>query len=165
MVQNEVTFLGHKINKEGIKTDDEKTKAVRNWPTPRHVKEVHSFIGLCSYNRRFVKGFATIAKPLHQLTEKERKFEWTKECDNAFETLKHFLVEAPILGYPMDRGEFILDTDASDVGMGAILCQIQDGVERVISYFSKTFSKCERNYCVTRRELLAFACSVKHFHH
>jgi hypothetical protein len=121
LVQNEVTFLGHKISKDGIKTDDEKTNAVRNWPTPRNIKEVRSFIGLCSYYRRFVKGFATIAKPLHQYTEKGRKFEWTKECDTAFGTLKHFLVEAPILGYPMYRGDFILDTDASDVGMGAVL--------------------------------------------
>lgn len=118
LVQNEVTFLDHKISKEGIETDDEKTNAVRNWPTPRNVKEMRSFIGLCSYHRRLVKGFATIAKPLHQLTEKGRQFELTEECDNAFGTLKHFLVEAPMFGYPMDRGE------------------IQDGVERVISYFS-----------------------------
>ena len=106
-----------------------------------------------------------LPQELNQLTEKGRKFEWTKECDNAFGTLKHFLAEAPMLGYPMDRGDFILDTDASDVGMGAVLSQIQDGVERVISYFSNTFSKCERNHCVTRRELLAIICPVKHFHH
>jgi hypothetical protein len=73
------------------------------------------------------------------------------ECDNTFDTLTLFLVEAPMLGYPMNRCDFILDTDTSDVGMGAVLSQIQDGVEREISYFSKTFSKCERNSCNKKR--------------
>ena len=106
-----------------------------------------------------------IAKPLHQLTEKGRQFQWTPECDQAFETLKDSLTTAHILGFPMDEGNYTLDTDASDFGMAGVLSQSQDGVERVISYFSKTFSKCERNYCVTRKELLAIVNSIKHFHH
>lgn len=165
LVQNEVTFLGHKVSKEGIKTDEAKTQAVRDWPTPHSVKDVRSFIGLCSYYRRFVQDFSVIAKPLHRLTEKGRKFVWSEDCNDAFLKLKHCLVTAPTLGYPRDKGMFILDTDASDMGMGAVLSQRQDGSERVICYYSKTFSKCERNYCVTRKELLAIVSSVKHFHH
>ncbi|CAC5369319.1 unnamed protein product [Mytilus coruscus] len=104
-------------------------------------------------------------KPLHQLTEKCKKFEWTEACNCSFEHLKKLLISAPILGYPINDGGFILDTDASNVGMGAVLSQIQDGEERVIGYFSKTFSKSERNYCVTRKELLTIVSAVKNFHH
>ncbi|CAG2219665.1 Retrovirus-related Pol polyprotein from transposon 17.6,Retrovirus-related Pol polyprotein from transposon 412,Transposon Ty3-G Gag-Pol polyprotein,Transposon Ty3-I Gag-Pol polyprotein [Mytilus edulis] len=143
LLQKEVTFLGHKVSHEGKSTDDEKIKAVQDWPTPKNVKDVRSFIGLCSYYRRFVENFSTIAKPLHQLTEKCKKFEWTEACNCSFEHLKKLLISAPILGYPINDGGFILDTDASNVGMGAVLSQIQDGVERVIGYFSKTFSKRE----------------------
>lgn len=164
LLQNEVTFLGHKVSKDGIRTDEEKIISVRDWPTPRNVKDVRSFVGLCSYYRRFVQNFSIIAKPLHQLTEKGRKFEWTPDCEHAFVTLKQCLITTPVLGFPMDEGTYTLDTDASDFGMSGVLSQTQNGMERVISYFSKTFTKCERNYCVTRRELLAIVCSIKHFH-
>ncbi|CAC5392821.1 Retrovirus-related Pol polyprotein from transposon 297,Retrovirus-related Pol polyprotein from transposon 17.6,Transposon Ty3-I Gag-Pol polyprotein,Transposon Ty3-G Gag-Pol polyprotein,Retrovirus-related Pol polyprotein from transposon 412 [Mytilus coruscus] len=165
LLQKEGTFLGHKVSHEGINTDDEKIKAVQDWPTPKNVKDVRSFIGLCSYYRRFVENFSTIAKPLHQLIEKCKKFEWTEACNCSFEHLKKLLISAPILGYPINDGGFILETDASNVGMGAVLSQIQDGEERVIGYFSKTFSKSERNYCVNRKELLAIVSAVKNFHH
>ncbi|CAG2229314.1 Retrovirus-related Pol polyprotein from transposon 17.6,Retrovirus-related Pol polyprotein from transposon 412,Retrovirus-related Pol polyprotein from transposon 297 [Mytilus edulis] len=118
LLQKEVTFLGHKVSHEGKSTDDEKIKAVQDWPTPKNVKDVRSFIGLCSYYRRFVENFSTIAKPLHQLTEKCKKFEWTEACNCSFEHLKKLLISAPILGYPINDGGFILDTDASNVGMG-----------------------------------------------
>lgn len=130
---------------------------------PKAEKEVRSFIGLCSYYRSFVLKFASVAKPLHQLTEKGRKFVWTDDSQIAFETLKHRLTTTPIMGYPKNDSLFILDTDASNVG--AVLSQNQNGVERVISYYSKTFSKCERNYCVTRKELLAIVNAIKNFHH
>ena len=165
LFQKEVEFLGHKISEKGVSTDDRKIEAVKNWPTPKNVKDVRSYLGLCSYYRRYVQNFASIAKPLHELTEKGRKFVWTDKCQEAFDTLKHHLTSSPILGYPKDDSVFILDTDASNVGMGAVLSQNQDGVERVISYFSKTFSKSERNYCVTRKELLAIVNAVKNFHH
>ena len=126
LLQNEVPFLGHRISKDGIKTDDKKIKAVKDWPTPRNVKDVRSFVGLCSYYRRFAKNFSIIANPLHQLTKKGRQFQWTPECDQAFETLKHNLTTAPILGFPMDEGNYTLDTDASDFGMAGVLSQSQD---------------------------------------
>lgn len=163
--QEEVIFLGHKVSRVGIATDPSKSEAVTKWPTPQTVHDVRSFLGTCSYYRRFIKGFADIARPLHKLTEKLNKFQWTTECEDAFQKLKTKLVSAPILGYPTPDNHYILDTDASNFGIGAVLSQLVDGVETVIAYFSKLFSKSERNYCVTRRELLAVVTSVKHFHH
>jgi hypothetical protein len=122
-------------------------------------------LGLCTYYRRFVPDFSHIAKPLHRLTEKGQQFHWSPECENAFLTLKRNLVSAPILSYPNPDQTFIIDTDASNTGMGAVLSQVQDGVEKVIAYFSKTLSKPERNYCATRKELLAIVTSIDHFHH
>ena len=86
------------------------------------------------------------------------------DCKVAFKELKHSLTSAPVLSYPLPEGEFILDTDASNVGIGGVLSQKQDGHEKVIAYFSKTLSKPERNYYVTRNELLAVVKSVENFH-
>ena len=99
------------------------------------------------------------------LTEKGRSFNWNKECQIAFNTLKSALISAPILAFPQGNCEFILDCDASNVALDAVLSQIQDGEERVIAYYSKCFSRTERNYCTTRRELLAVVSSIKYFHH
>ena len=165
LFQKQVSFLGHTISENGVSTDPKKIQDVINWPTPKNVKEVRSFLGLCSYYRKFVENFSTIAKPMHKLTEKNVTFKWTPECETAFEKLKTALVSSPILSYPQNEGIFILDTDASNVGMGAVLSQVQNEQEKVICYFSKCFSKPERNYCVTRRELLAIVMAVKQFHH
>ena len=121
-------------------------------------------MGLASYYHRFVKNFAAIAKPLYQLTEKTARFTWTDKAQAAFEELRHHLVTAPTLTYPDYQQPFILDTDASDVGIGAILSQSQkDGSERVIAYASRTLSRPKRRYCVTRKELLAVVMFVQHF--
>ena len=146
-------------------TDPEKIETVREWPVPTTQTEVRSFLGTASYYRRFVQNFGTIARPLHRLTEKNRPFLWTTECQVAFETLRKKLVEAPILAYPSSEEDFILDTDASATGIGAVLSQVQDGVERPIAYASRGLSKSERNYSVTKRELLAVVFYCKYFRH
>jgi len=125
--------------------------------------EVRSFIGLCSYYRRFIPGFADVAAPLHALQRKNVPFVWTDECEVAFNHLKECLTSAPIFGMPRDDGTFLLDTDASDTGLGAVLSQMQDGNEVVIAYASRTLSRPERNYDVTRRELLAIVNGFKTF--
>ena len=163
--QHEVECLGFIVSNEGIRTDPRKTEAVNDWPRPRTVKEVRSFLGLCSYYRRFVKNFADIAAPMYQLTQRDAVFDWNLACEDAFVSLKQALVHPPILCYPSEDATFVLDTDASNVGLGAVLSQVQDGKERVVAYFSKSLSPAERRYCVTRRELLAIISSVKHFHH
>ena len=165
-LQQEVYFLGHIVSTHGITPDPQKTSKVKEWPwpTPTTVKEVQQFLGLANYYRRFIQDFATIAKPLHRLTESNRPFQWTKECQHSFSTLKNHLTSAPVLALPNWPRPFVLDTDASEVGIGAVLSQIhQDGTEHVIGYASRTQTKPERNYCVTQKELLAVVTFMKHF--
>ena len=165
LFQKRVHYLGHVVTEEGVMTDPEKIETVREWPVPTTQTEVRSFLGTASYYRRFVQNFGTIARPLHRLTEKNRPFLWTTECQVAFETLRKKLVEAPILAYPSSEEDFILDTDASATGIGAVLSQMQDGVERPIAYASRGLSKSEMNYSVTKRELLAVVFYCKYFRH
>jgi hypothetical protein len=155
LFQRSVVFLGHVVSAEGVSTDPDKVAAVRAWPTPQSVTEVRSFLGLASYYRRYIRGYASIAKCLHKLTEKNKKFVWTDECSQAFDQLKQALTEAPILSYPTADGPYILDTDACDVSIGAVLSQQQEGHENVISYASRSFTKPKPRYCVTRKEMLS----------
>ena len=148
-----------------MSTDPEKIKAVQDWPILKCVKDVRSFLGLTSYYRRFISNYADKAKPLHKLTEKNTQFMWSEDCQESFNMLKSALTQAPVLAYPSQNDHFVLDTDASNYGMGAVLSQKQDNSEKVVCYFSKSFSGPERKYCVTRRELLAIVMSIKHFHH
>ena len=162
--QKSVKFLGHIVSEKGIQTDPEKTEAIQNWPRPKNQKQVRSFVGICSYYRRFIKKFADIARPLHKLCEKSSTFQWTEECEEAFTKLKEALMSPPILAYPKMGSNFILDTDASDKAVGAVLSQEQEGQEKVIAYMSKAMNVHERNYCVTRKELLAVICALRNFH-
>ena len=163
LFQKEVSYLGHVVSQDGVATDPEKVEAVRNWPSPKCVQEVRSFLGFVGYYRRFCPDFATISRPLNLLTSKESSFKWDEEEETAFQTLKRLLTEAPILTYPDPSRPYILDTDASNEAAGGVLSQEVDGEERVVAYFSKTFSPPQRNYCVTRRELLAVVLAVTHF--
>ena len=165
LFQKSVKYLGHVVSREGISTDPDKTKAVRDWPNPQDVTDVKKFLGLCSYYRRFVPNFATISKPLTRLTEKNVVFNWGEEEHKSFSTLKDLLISAPIMAYPRSSESFILDTDASATGIGAVLSQIIDGEERVIAYGSRILTKAERAYCVTRREMLAVVYFSKYFRH
>ena len=164
--QESVEFLGHLVSQNGISAHPDKTAAVIDWPTPCTVKEVRAFVGFCSYYRRFVLGFASIAAPLHALTGKDRTtFSWSPDCTNAFESLKHALTSPPILAMPSDSGDFYLDTDASDIALGGVLSQVQNGTERVIAYASRKLNRQELNYCTTRKELLAVVHFLKYFRH
>eukprot|EP00731_Ephydatia_muelleri_P009815 Em0005g401a len=151
-LQKEVKFLGHVVSENGISTDPGKTEAIQKWPVHRSRRELQQFLGLANYYRRFIKSFALIAKPLQYLTEKNAPFEWTAACQKSFDDLRKCLTSAPILAYPDHSKPFLLDTDASDVGIGAVLSQIP---ESVIAYASRSLSRQEQKYCVTRKELLA----------
>ncbi len=163
--QKSVKVLGHVVSEEGIATDSDKITAVRDWPVPTSAKGLKSFIGLASYYKRYVQNFSHIAKPLYRMGEKSAKFVWTEEAQLAFDQLKQVLISVPILGFPQVGNPFLLDTDCSNVAMGSVLSQVQDGKERVIAYMSKTLNKHEVSYCTTRKELLSLVTSVKHFHH
>ncbi len=159
----EVEFLGHKLGREGIGTLKEKMNTIRDWPTPTDLRQLKSFLGLASYYRRFVKGFSCIGAPLFCLQQKDHAFVWTEKCQKAFDTFRQALIEAPIPVSPDAALPFILDKDASNVGMGPVLSQEEPDEERVVAYFSRVFNKSERRYCVTRCELLAVVMAVRHF--
>lgn len=175
LLRKEVQYLGHVVSAEGIHTDPEKIGRVRDWKRPSSVKEVLGFIGFAGYYRRFIKGYATLAAPLYRLTSgypKKKKrgvkgtsgtvkpFRWTDECERAFEALKERLTTAPVLCYPDFSLPFVLQTDASGEGLGAVLAQVQDGVEKVIAYASQGLRPPETRYPAHKLEFLALKWAV-----
>lgn len=163
-LRHQVTYLGHQISENGISTDQNKIKCIREWPIPKCVDEVHSFLGLCGYYRRFINEFSSLVSPLQKMISM-KEFNWSDEQQKSFETLKTKLTEAPVLKFPTKDGYFILDTDASHKCIGAVLSQVQNGHEYVIEYASNKISKTQRKYCVTRKELLAAFTYIKQFSH
>jgi len=155
LFQRKIKFLGSIVSKEGIAPDPAKVEAVVSWPIPTSLTEIRSFTALAAYYREFVKGFAAIAKPLFELTQKDRPFVWTSRQQNAFEQLKKCLTEAPVLTAPLECGQYFLDTDASDTALGAVLQQMQNGELKVIAYASRVLTRSERSYSVSKREQLA----------
>ena len=165
--RTEVKYLGHLISREGIKPDPGKITAVKNFPIPRNRTEVRAFLGLASYYRRFIQDFATIAKPLTELTKTKGNslFSWTQEADIAFAKLKNLLIQAPILGCPDYKSPFIVQTDASNHGIGVVLAQNQKGKEVVIAYASRQLRPSEIKYAAIQKECLAIVWGIKHFHY
>ncbi len=172
LFRRETEFLGHVISGEGVKVNPDKITAIKDWPVPECAKEVRSFLGTAGYYRKFIAQFATIAAPLHELTGGGQAFEWTESCQQAFDQLKTALCNAPILNFPVAKAKFVLDTDASERGIGAVLSQLvpidtKDGTEayeeRVLSYASRTLSPQEKRYCTTRKELLAVVWFLRHY--
>ncbi len=174
-LQDSVRFLGHQVSVQGISPDPGKVAAVSNWKIPETVKELRSFLGFCSYYRKFIEGFSKIAGPLHDLVnvclregrcaKSGRHFStlWSDECDRAFNQLKETLTTAPVLGFADFSCPFILETDASQNGLGAILYQKQGDEKRVIAYASRRLRNAEkndRNYSSMKLELLALKWAV-----
>ncbi|RXN16347.1 Transposon Ty3-I Gag-Pol poly [Labeo rohita] len=169
LLRPEVRFLGHIISSTGLQVDMDKVQCLEAWPTPTKVREVRQLLGFMSYYRRFVPRFAQLAKPLHALVGKGNQgksaepFIWSEECQTAFSKLKSCLMSPPILAYPDFQCPFILTTDGSRNGLGAILSQKQEGVERVIAYASRGLKGSERNdrhYSAFKLELLALKWAV-----
>ena len=178
--QTSVTFLGHILSADGVSPNPEKVAKIKDWPTPKTPKEVHSFVGLASYYRRFIPNFAKWAGPLHALIvpasfkQKIRRgemkksdlpeFQWTPACQEGFDQLKKALTEAPVLAYPDYSKPFILETDASLKGLGAVLSQKGDDNEiRVVAYASRSLRPSEksmRDYSSAKIELMALKWSV-----
>jgi transposase InsO family protein len=171
LFQRETTYLGHVISHEGVKTEPAKVEAVQAWHPPRTIKQLRSFLGMVCYYSKFIRNFADISQPLYALLKGKRKIkeiDWTDQHDIAFGKLKSALVSSPVLAYPTPEGQYILDTDASQFALGAVLTQIQkdengEDVERVIAYYSKIFNDAEQRYCARRREMLAIKKATQHF--
>ena len=165
-----IKYLGHIVSEEGVSTDPQKVEAVLNWPVPRTVYDVRAFLGFVGYYRRFIKGFSKAALPLRKLliglesqgkkTAKHTPVDWGEEEQIAFDTLKSLCCKAPILAYPNYKLPFILHTDSSLEGLGAVLYQVQKGVKRVIAYASRSVNKTEMNYPVHKLEFLALKWAI-----
>ena len=163
LLSERVIVLGHVVTRDGISTDSEKVRVIKEWPVPENESQLRAFLGTAGYYRGFVPNYADIAAPLHSASQKGERFRWTAECEEAFRNIKRKLMNAPILAFPQLDVTFILDTDASDSGLGAVLSQVQDGKERVLAYAARALSKAERNYSTTRKELLALVWGTEHF--
>ena len=175
LMRKEVQYLGHLVSAEGIRTDPEKISRVKDWRRPTSRKEVLQFLGFTGYYRRYVNGYSALAAPLYRLTagdprKKKRggrkslipdpPFLWTKECEESFQALIEKLTTAPVLGYPDYSQPFVLQTDASGEGLGAVLVQVQEGAERVIAYASRGLSPAETRYAAHKLEFLALKWAV-----
>uniref|UniRef100_A0A8C5B6F0 Reverse transcriptase/retrotransposon-derived protein RNase H-like domain-containing protein n=1 Tax=Gadus morhua TaxID=8049 RepID=A0A8C5B6F0_GADMO len=141
---NHVVFLGHVVSRHGLQPDPQNTDKVRTWPTPKTQTEVRAFVGLCSCYSLFAMGFSWRAAPLHLLTCKDIPFQWTTECDEAFEYLKGVLSSAPIVTMPDFYVPFKVYTDAFMDAVGAVVAQDREGLERVVVYASQTLAPTEK---------------------
>ena len=165
-VQHELEYLGHIVSREGLKTNPRLVTAVQDFPLPRTVRDIKRFIGLASYYRRFILNFARLARPLHLLTRKGVIFVWSCRCNEAFSALKERLTTAPVLAYPDFTRDFVLETDASIQGLGAVLGQHQnDQKVHPVAFASRALSNAEQRYAVTELETLAVVWSICHFHY
>ena len=159
-----VDYLGHVITTEGLKPNSKQIAAVEDYPVPESVTQVRQFLGLTSYYRRFIPQFAKTAAPLHNLMKKDAVFVWTADCQAAFEFLKQKLINAPILCYPDFEKGFVLETDASVRGLGAVLSQKQgDGKLHPIGFASRSLTPPEKNYSITDLETLAVVWAVSYY--
>ena len=162
--RRKAAYLGHVVSEAGIEMDTEKVEKVQNFPAPNNLKTLRQFLGLSSYYRRYIPDFSKVASPLYALTQKNAPFIWSPSCQQAFDKLKQLLTTAPILAFPNFSKPFLLETDASGTGLGAVLSQEQeDGSIRPLAFASRTLQKQERNYGISEREALAVVWAVKHF--
>jgi hypothetical protein len=148
--------LGHIISSEGVATEPTKIAAIQRWPQPTNVKQLRGFLGLTGYYRRFIKHYGMISKPLTQLLKKGVSFQWSPQANQAFQLLKDSLVQAPVLRILDFSKTFVIETDASDMGMGAVL--MQEG--HPISFLSKAFSARNQALSTYDKECLAMIMAV-----
>lgn len=161
----ELDFLGHHVSAAGVSAMKDKVEDIEKAVAPSNVKELRSFLGLANYYRRFVRNFSIIAAPLNLLLRAGEIFRWTDAQQEAFSELKHALTKTVVVPYPIYDGRpFIIETDASNVGMGAVISQNFDGVERPIAYWSAGYDTVRQsNYSATDREFLAILRAVCRF--
>lgn len=160
----EVPFLGHIIGRGGVSTDPAKIKAMVEYPEPKNVDDLRTFVGMANYYNRFVAHYAQISAPLYRLLKKDGGgWRFGREERDSVQELKAALASTPVLVYPDFSLPFRLDTDASGVGIGAVVSQEVEGDDKPIAYFSRSLSAAERNYTVTEQEMLAIIAALKRF--
>ena len=168
--KEEIDYLGHLVSGKGVATSPKKIEAVTKWPVPQTVYDVRSFLGFVGYYRRFIRDFSKISKPIREViiglenqskrVAKKTLINWSEAAQSAFEVLKELCVNAPILAFPDYKLPFILHTDSSTEGLGAVLYQKQEGKLRVIAYVSRSVTKTESNYPTHKLEFLALKWAI-----
>jgi len=162
----EVGFLGVVIGPEGIKMEEEKIKGVMEWLIPKCVKDVQKFLGLANYYCRFIEGFASIARPLHDMVKKDKKWDWTERQEKAFRELKEQFTKEPVLAVPDLDKKLRVEVDASDYVMGGVLSmEGEDGKWRLVAFLSKSLNETERNYEIHDKEMLAIIRGLEAWRH
>jgi hypothetical protein len=154
--QNQVSYLGHVISAQGVATDPNKVSAIASWPSPQNVKELRSFLGLAGYYRKFVKHFGIISRPLTNLLKKHTIFVWTTTHEQAFSTLKGCLVSAHVLSFPNFTKTFVIETDASNDDVGAML--MQEG--HPLAFMSKSLGTRSQGLSTYEKEYMAILLAV-----
>ena len=162
----EVGFLGVVIGKEGIKMEEEKVKSVLDWPTPKCVKDIQKFLGLANYYCRFIESFASMARPLHDMVKKNRKWDWTEKQEKAFRELKERFTKEPVLAAPDLDKKMRMEVDASDYATeGVLSMESEDGLWRPVAFLSKSLNETERNYEIYDKEMLAIIRGLENWRH
>lgn len=163
--RSSLRYLGYIIDKDGLRTDPEKVSAILKFPRPKNVTELKRFIGLASWYRRFVKNFSLMAAPLHNLTKgtKKKPFLWPKEAEDAFISLKTLLTTTPVMSCPDYSKPFIIQCDASNEGIGAVLCQKAEDSEQAVAFLSRKLTDTEKRYSTSERELLSVVYAIEKF--
>lgn len=162
-VRPELRYLGYVVDDSGLHVDPEKIESIVNFPRPRKVREVRRFLGMASWYRRFIQGFSTLVSPITTLLKKSSKWEWSPKAEESFCQIKERLACAPVLVCPDFSKPFILQTDASNVGLGGVLSQDLDDGEHVIAYGSRALTKAEQKFTATEKECLAVLWAVEKY--
>ena len=162
--QREVQFLGHVISEDKVMPSLEKTKAIREFPTPSSVRQVMEFLGICNYYRNYIRNFSKLAEPLTRLLKKDKEFQWTDEQKDSFETLKGLLCSEPCLSIYDPKLPMIVETDGSKQGLGAVLMQrAENNLLKTIAFWSYKLNEHERNYSAPELECLAVVKALEHW--
>lgn len=161
----QVCYVKRGLSKDGVQPDPSKIEKLRNFPPPKTVGEVRTFLGLAGYYRTFVRNFSIIAGPLYDLTTKDAEFAWAEQHAKAMKQIIDAIATDAVLAHPRFDLPFILDTDASDVGLSGVLSQKIDGRERPIAFASRRIAPAEKNWHIREKEALAIIWSLERFRH
>jgi hypothetical protein len=164
--REELKVLGHIVSKKGVKMDGDKVAAIKFYTTPKNLKNLATFLGMVSWYGKYVRDLSQLAAPLNALKKKNAKFHWCTECEKSFKSIKNAICSDTILHFPDYSQPFYVQTDASDLGLGACIYQIINGKIKIISFASRSLNKSEQSYSTTRKEALAaiWACEKWHYY-
>ena len=159
--KQETEYLGLLVAQNKVKVDQTKVKGVTEWPTPKTRKELKGFLGFLNFYHRFIKDFAKVACPLNALTSQNKDFQWTSECQTAFQTLKDILTSTPALAMPTETDLFRVETDGSGMGLGTVLSQKQNDRWHPLSFILRSLGDAKQNYHVADLEMTAVIFTLK----